>query len=57
MSLRSGASRSADQVYEAGTLTDEPPYYSCQSTRTHRRSRQPFYVVTKGIEPGIYDCW
>ncbi|KZV65004.1 hypothetical protein PENSPDRAFT_690268 [Peniophora sp. CONT] len=38
------------------SLSTEPAYYSCTDD-THARERNKFYVVTKGIQPGIYYCW
>ncbi|VDB94602.1 unnamed protein product [Peniophora sp. CBMAI 1063] len=39
------------------SLSSEPPYYTCEDPRRHRHSKHPFYVVIRGVEPGIYDCW
>ena len=37
-------------------LTEEPPYFTCRHDQQHPRYKNSNYVVTKGIEPGIYDC-
>ncbi|KZV59498.1 hypothetical protein PENSPDRAFT_695079 [Peniophora sp. CONT] len=45
------------QTYESLTPPDDPPYFFCAKKNLHGKSCHHFYVVTKGIQPGIYDCW
>ncbi|KZV60634.1 hypothetical protein PENSPDRAFT_671535 [Peniophora sp. CONT] len=37
-------------------LSDEPGYFSCQNPRDHTQAYNVYYVVIRGIHPGIWDC-
>ncbi|KZV61399.1 hypothetical protein PENSPDRAFT_693441 [Peniophora sp. CONT] len=40
----------------SSSLSTEPAYYSCVDA-SHGVQRNKYYVVTKGVKPGIYYCW
>ncbi|VDB98548.1 unnamed protein product [Peniophora sp. CBMAI 1063] len=42
---------------ESATLSMEPAYYTCLQPDDHPRERGKLYVVTRGVQPGIYYCW